>query len=223
MADTRYDRLYGIKTWQKEFTGIYSNITLPTNAYADSPAGTPMKDIDYIDFYLILNDFIEAGISWQPFTGWKLFLNTTGGIGPDVGPDNTVYWESREVGTFTQPGIAQIGFGSTITMRLECYGDRSAFYVNGHELYNQKNYYPQNGPLTAGYTHGAKDQFGYCQHNTATWSNVNLMKNGAWMPWGWEWGYNLVTKNDDSLYGVYTINPLSAYLAKPNGRQPVKP
>ncbi|HWO95597.1 hypothetical protein P4H70_06725 [Paenibacillus ehimensis] len=221
MAETKYDRLYGVKTWQKEFTGIYGSITLPTNAYADSPEGTPDKDIDYIDFYLILNDFIEAGISWQPRTGWKLFLNTSGGIGPDSDSNGT-YWDSKEVWKFSQPGISSIGFGSTITMRLECFGERSSFFVNGYELYNFKNYLPQYGPLTAGYTHGAKDQFGYAQHNTATWSNINLLKNGSWMPWAWEWGYNKVTKHDER-YGVYTINPLSAYLAKPNGRDPVIP
>lgn len=219
--NTAYDRLYGVKTMQKEFTGIYGSISLPSNAYADSPAGTLDSNIDYIDFYLILNDFIEAGISWQPRTGWKLFLNTTGGIGPDSDGTNT-YWDSKQVSQFSQPGISSIGFGSTITMRLECYGATSTFFVNGYSLYTFKNYIAQNGPLTAGYTHGAKDQFGYCQHNTATWSNVNLFQNGSWVPWNYQMGYATNTKHAE-CYGVYTVNPLCAYLSKPNGPQPVTP
>lgn len=99
-------------------------------------------------------------------------------------------------------------------------GARSQLWVNSKIVYDLPNHKSQPTTARVAYTHGCKDQYGYVQHNTATWSQIEILRNGAWEGWGASnWGYAPYRKNANA-YGIYTEHPVSAYLAKPNGPSP---
>ncbi|MNI29721.1 hypothetical protein D3C73_835440 [compost metagenome] len=218
MISFQYDRLCGSQTLQTTHSGISAKITLPSNIIVGSSPINGVKNDDYVNFYMIYNEEIEGGISWTPYaedgkSGFRIFLNTGAFEGGDA-----LYWRSKNISDL---GLS-FGFGSTVTLTLvpTQSGKHSQLWVNGKMIWDLPNYRTQ--PITArvAYTHGCKDQYGYVQHNTATWSQTELLRNGVWVSWvGTDWGYGTYRKNDGA-YGIYQPHPMSAYLSKPNGPDP---
>lgn len=218
MADFNYDRLCGTQSLQTDHQGIMATITLPSNIYVGNQYINGQANDDYVDFYLIYNDFLEGGISWTPYAsdgkpGFRVFLNTGAFLGGDAN-----YWRSKNISDL---GLS-FGFGDNVTLALvpKNNGNNTDLYVNGVVVWTLSNYQTQPTGARVAYTHGCKDQFGYVQHNTATWSNVKVYRSGVWHNWlGTDWGYGTYRKNDE-VYGIYYPHPMSAYLAKPNGPDP---
>lgn len=215
MPDFSHDRLCGAQTMQDTHEGIYASIKLPSNIVLgpDPDPVTGEENWDYVNFYLIYNHYVEAGISYAPNgVGFKIFMGT----GIFQSNDYDKHWKSKTVGEL---GL-NIGFGDTVTMRLEPNGARTKLFINGILIYDMENFQTQPLKAQVGYNHGCQDKQGYVQHNTATWSNIHLKRSGKWVPWDVPtWGYYTI-RTRTAPYGILTAHPTSAYLAKPNGRDP---
>ncbi|WP_281884904.1 hypothetical protein [Paenibacillus sp. YYML68] len=215
MPDFSNDRLCGVTSLQN-FSGIRCNLNLPNAIEIGDDYFGMQKNTDYVNFYLIHNAYVECGVSYSykntTSPHWRVFMNTgafyyTADTGLGHGDYDNPHWMTK----FIEEVGLNFGLGSTISLELLPTGSSTTFKVNG-KSFTLPNYHKQFN-AAVGYTMGCEDFYGYCSHSTATFSQVQFLNNGSWVDWSYGWGYAVEDKRAEP-YGIYTRNPLSAYLQK---------